>query len=104
MNGIDNIDFYTGDIKDIFNNEFITENGKPAVIILDPPRAGVHKDVIENIQLALPEKIIYVSCNPATQARDINFLLEDYEVVEIQPVDMFPQTHHVENIVLLLRT
>ena len=102
LNGIDNIDFYTGDIKDIFNNEFITENGKPDVIILDPPRAGVHKDVIENIQLASPEKIIYVSCNPATQARDINFLLEDYEVAEIQPVDMFPQTHHVENVVLLL--
>ena len=103
LNELDNIDFYTGDIKDIFNNEFITENGKPDVLILDPPRAGVHKDVIENIRLASPEKIIYVSCNPATQARDISFLLDKYEVVEIQPVDMFPQTHHVENIVLLIR-
>lgn len=101
INGINNTEFHAGDIKDLLNEEFISKKGEPDVIILDPPRAGIHKDVIKNIRNISPGKIVYVSCNPATQARDISLLPDKYEVTKIQPVDMFPQTHHVENIVML---
>lgn len=101
LNKISNTEFFAGDIKDILSQEFIDEKGKPDVIIIDPPRAGMHKNVIESILYAMPEKIVYVSCNPATQARDINLLLDNYSVEKIQPVDMFPHTHHVENVALL---
>lgn len=100
-NKIDNTLFYAGDMKDILNQEFINEHGRPDVIITDPPRAGMHDDVINTILFAEPQRIVYVSCNPATQARDINLLDVKYKVVKIQPVDMFPHTHHVENVVLL---
>jgi len=100
-NGIDNTLFYAGDMKDILNQEFINTHGKPDVIITDPPRAGMHDDVIGAILFAAPERIVYVSCNPATQARDLSLLDSMYKVVKVQPVDMFPHTHHVENVVLL---
>ncbi len=100
-NNINNTLFYAGDMKDILNQEFINEHGRPDVIITDPPRAGMHDDVINTILFAEPERIVYVSCNPATQARDINLLDVKYKVMRIQPVDMFPHTHHVENVVLL---
>ena len=103
INGIENTVFYAGDMKDVLSDAFIEENGKPDVIILDPPRAGVHEDVIATILRAAPEKIVYVSCNPATQARDLALLDEAYKVVAIQPVDMFPHTHHVENVVKLIK-
>jgi len=103
LNNIKNTVFYAGDMKNIFNQKFIYENGKPQVIILDPPRAGVDLPVLERIINADPQKIVYVSCNPATQARDVNILSPYYKVTKIQPVDMFPHTHHVENIVLLER-
>ena len=102
-NNIDNTLFYAGDMKDILNQEFINEHGQPDVIITDPPRAGMHDDVINTILFAEPQRIVYVSCNPATQARDINLLDTKYRVAKIQPVDMFPHTHHVENVVLLER-
>ncbi len=102
-NNITNTSFFAGDMAKVLNNEFIEANGKPDVIITDPPRAGMHEKVIEQIILMLPERIVYVSCNPATQARDINLLSEYYIVTIIQPVDMFPHTHHVENVVLLER-
>jgi 23S rRNA (uracil1939-C5)-methyltransferase len=101
INGIDNTLFFAGDMKDILNTAFIEEYGRPDVIITDPPRAGMHDDVIETILLAEPQRIVYVSCNPATQARDLNLLDSKYKVTKVQPVDMFPHTHHVENIVLL---
>ncbi|TKG96490.1 23S rRNA (uracil(1939)-C(5))-methyltransferase RlmD [Puteibacter caeruleilacunae] len=101
INNIDNTIFYAGDMKDILTEEFIGEHGKPDVIITDPPRAGMHDDVVKTILKAQPEKIVYVSCNPATQARDLNLLDECYQVLKVQPVDMFPHTHHVENVVLL---
>ena len=101
LNNITNTRFMAGDIKDVFSIEFLTKNGKPDVIVLDPPRAGVHKKVIDNIIFALPRKIIYISCNPATQARDVQLLSQRYEVVQVQPVDMFPHTHHVENVILM---
>ena len=101
INGISNTLFYAGDMKDILNQDFINQHGQPDVIITDPPRAGMHDDVIEAILFAAPERIVYVSCNPATQARDLNLLGEKYSVKKIQPVDMFPHTHHVENVVLL---
>lgn len=101
INGIDNTLFYAGDMKDILNNEFIEKHGRPDVIITDPPRAGMHQDVIDTILFAEPERIVYVSCNPATQARDLTLLDPKYKVMAIQPVDMFPHTHHVENVVLL---
>jgi 23S rRNA (uracil1939-C5)-methyltransferase len=101
INNINNAEFFAGDMKDILNNNFFAEHGQPNVIITDPPRAGMHKDVINTIINAHPERIVYVSCNPATQARDINLLEDYYKVVRVQPVDMFPQTYHVENIVLL---
>ncbi|POY39338.1 23S rRNA (uracil(1939)-C(5))-methyltransferase RlmD [Solitalea longa] len=103
INGIENTLFYAGDMKDVLNAEFIAQHGKPDVVITDPPRAGMHADVVERINEMEPEKIVYVSCNPATQARDLALLKEKYEVVKIQPVDMFPQTVHVENVVLLKR-
>lgn len=100
-NGIGNTLFYAGDMKNILTQDFINEHGRPDVIITDPPRAGMHDDVIETILFASPERIVYVSCNPATQARDLSLLDEKYEVTKVQPVDMFPHTHHVENVVLL---
>lgn len=102
-NGIENTLFYAGDMKDILNIDFINEHGKPDVIITDPPRAGMHDDVIEAILFAEPKRIVYVSCNPATQARDLSLLDKFYKVEKVQPVDMFPHTHHVENVVLLSR-
>jgi len=90
-------------MKNILNTPFINEHGNPDVIITDPPRAGMHEDVIEAILFANPKRIVYVSCNPATQARDLNLLDCNYKVTAIQPVDMFPHTHHVENVVLLER-
>lgn len=101
INGIENTLFYAGDMKDILTREFIEEHGRPDVIITDPPRAGMHTDVIEAILFAAPKRIVYVSCNPATQARDLQLLDKDYRVTAVQPVDMFPHTHHVENVVLL---
>lgn len=100
-NHIDNTLFYAGDMKDILTNEFIAQHGKPDVIITDPPRDGMHPDVVETILNAEPKRIVYVSCNPATQARDLNLLDTKYKVTAIQPVDMFPHTHHVENVVAL---
>ncbi|MGL5317195.1 MAG: 23S rRNA (uracil(1939)-C(5))-methyltransferase RlmD, partial [Bacteroidales bacterium] len=102
-NGIENTLFYAGDMKDILTTEFIEEHGKPDVIITDPPRAGMHDDVIKAILFAAPKRIVYVSCNSATQARDLALLDTDYKVVRVRPVDMFPHTHHVENVVLLER-
>ena len=101
INGIENTLFYAGDMKDILTRDFIEEHGRPDVIITDPPRAGMHNDVIDAILFAAPERIVYVSCNPATQARDLQLLDKDYKVMAVQPVDMFPHTHHVENVVLL---
>ena len=100
-NGIGNTLFYSGDMKDILTEAFIAENGKPEVIITDPPRAGMDQKVIEVILAASPERIVYVSCNPATQARDLLLMQHQYAVKEVHPVDMFPHTHHVENVVLL---
>jgi len=88
-------------MKDLLSQDFIAKHGQPDVIITDPPRAGMHKNVVDTILLAQPERIVYVSCNPATQARDLEILSEKYIVTEVQPVDMFPHTHHVENIVKL---
>lgn len=100
-NGIENTLFYAGDMKDILTDEFVKQHGKPDVIITDPPRAGMHPDVIQTILRAAPKRIVYVSCNPATQARDLEVLNEQYRVEAVQPVDMFPHTPHVENVVLL---
>jgi 23S rRNA (uracil1939-C5)-methyltransferase len=101
INGIENTLFFAGDMKDILTDEFIAAYGRPDVIITDPPRAGMHPDVVKTILRAQPQRIVYVSCNPATQARDLQLLDEQYRVVEVQPVDMFPHTPHVENVVLL---
>ena len=103
LNGIDNTLFYAGDMKDILTNDFIAEHGRPDVIITDPPRAGMHNDVIDVILAAEPKRIVYVSCNPATQARDLQLLDGKYKLTAVQPVDMFPHTHHVENVVQLER-
>ena len=103
LNGIDNTLFYAGDMKDILTNDFIAEHGRPDIIITDPPRAGMHNDVINVILAAEPKRIVYVSCNPATQARDLQLLDGKYKVTAVQPVDMFPHTHHVENVVQLER-
>lgn len=103
LNGIDNTLFYAGDMKDILTNDFIAEHGRPDIIITDPPRAGMHNDVIDVILAAEPKRIVYVSCNPATQARDLQLLDGKYKVTAVQPVDMFPHTHHVENVVQLER-
>lgn len=101
INHIDNTLFYAGDMKNILTNDFIAEHGRPDVIITDPPRAGMHADVVKVILNAAPQRIVYVSCNPATQARDLQLLDAQYRVVQVQPVDMFPHTPHVENVVLL---
>lgn len=101
INGITNTDFYAGDMKDLLSNEFISTHGKPDVIITDPPRAGMHLRVTQLLADLKSDRIVYVSCNPATQARDLEVLGQSYEVAKIQPVDMFPQTAHVENVVLL---
>jgi 23S rRNA (uracil1939-C5)-methyltransferase len=103
INGIDNTLFYAGDMKDILTDDFIAEHGRPDVIITDPPRAGMHPDVVKTILNAAPDRIVYVSCNPATQARDLQLLDIQYKVSEVQPVDMFPHTPHVENVVLLTK-
>lgn len=100
-NGIDNCEFFAGDMKDVLTEDFMTEHGRPDVIILDPPRAGIHPDVAEVILKAAPEKIVYVSCNPASQARDLAILSKKYEITAVQPVDMFPHTQHVENVCAL---
>ncbi len=103
LNGFANLAFFAGDMKDILTRDFIAEHGRPDVIITDPPRAGMHNDVVDTILFAAPKRIVYVSCNPATQARDLQLLDVDYKVMAVQPVDMFPHTHHVENVVLLER-
>lgn len=101
INGISNTLFYAGDMKDVLTDEFVEHHGRPDVIITDPPRAGMHKDVVQVILNTAPRRIVYVSCNPATQARDLQLMDEAYKVVRVQPVDMFPHTQHVENVVLL---
>ncbi|MDR3267464.1 MAG: 23S rRNA (uracil(1939)-C(5))-methyltransferase RlmD [Tannerella sp.] len=101
LNGITNTLFFAGDMKDLLNTGFIETHGRPDVVITDPPRNGMHDDVIETLLFAAPRRIVYVSCNPATQARDLNLLDREYRVSRVQPVDMFPHTHHVENVVLL---
>ncbi len=103
LNNITNTTFFAGDMKDVLSSDFVDKNGKPDVIITDPPRAGMHEDVVKRILEIEPRKIVYVSCNPATQARDIAWLSEKYDVEKVQPVDMFPHTHHVENVVALVR-
>ncbi len=103
LNNIDNTLFYAGDMKLVLNDNFVQQNGQPDVIITDPPRAGMHADVIQTILKIGPAKIVYVSCNPATQARDLALMDDMYQVKKVQPVDMFPQTHHVENVVLLVK-
>lgn len=103
VNGIDNTIFFAGDMKDVLTDGFIEEHGRPDVMIIDPPRAGMHEDVVNVILNARPERIVYVSCNPATQARDLALMDEFYRVEEVQPVDMFPHTHHVENVVRMTR-
>jgi 23S rRNA (uracil1939-C5)-methyltransferase len=101
INGINNTLFFAGDMKDVLNADFIAMHGAPEVVITDPPRAGMHIDVVNTILALAPQRIVYVSCNPATQARDIEVLHQKYDVVAVQPVDMFPHTYHVENIALL---
>ena len=101
INGIENTTFYAGDMKDVLSDDFVERNGRPDVIILDPPRAGVDEKVLEVIKRAAPERMVYVSCNPSTQARDLAILNDMYEIIAVQPVDMFPHTHHVENVVKL---
>ena len=101
LNKLDNTLFFAGDMKDILTQDFINQYGKPDVVITDPPRAGMHPDVIDTIMFAQPERIVYVSCNPTTQARDLQLLDSKYKVMAVQPVDMFPHTQHVENVVLL---
>ena len=101
LNNINNTQFFAGDIKEVLNDAFILANGKPDVVITDPPRAGMHQDVVEKLLEISPERIVYVSCNPATQARDLAILGSKYKVEKVQPLDMFPHTHHVENVILL---
>ena len=103
LNGIANTSFHAGDMKDLFNADFIAEHGRPEVVITDPPRAGMHQQVVEALLELAPEKIVYVSCNPATQARDVQLLSEKYRFPRSQAVDMFPHTHHIENVLLLQR-
>ncbi|KKL90191.1 hypothetical protein LCGC14_1907130, partial [marine sediment metagenome] len=102
-NGITNAEFFVGDMKNIFNAHFIATHGTPDVLITDPPRDGMHKNVIQQILDISPKKVVYVSCNSATQARDLALMKDMYSVIKVQPIDMFPQTHHVENVVLLKR-
>jgi len=103
INGIRNTSFFTGDMKDVFTIEFIQKYGTPDVVVLDPPRAGIHSKVIEAMLLAMPKRVIYVSCNPSSQARDLALIQEYYRITDVQPIDMFPHTHHVENVVRLER-
>lgn len=103
INGLDNVEFHAGDMKDVLTDEFISKKGSPEIMIIDPPRAGMHPDVVETVIKASPEIIVYVSCNPATQARDVALLDEHYRITDVQPVDMFPHTHHVENVIRLER-
>lgn len=103
LNGIENVDFYVGDMKHVFDENFIRQHGHPDVIITDPPRDGMHKEVVQQILNIAPKKVVYVSCNSATQARDLALMKEHYKITKVQPVDMFPQTFHVENVVLLER-
>jgi 23S rRNA (uracil1939-C5)-methyltransferase len=102
LNGIENTTFYAGDVKDILTDDFSTKHGHPDLVITDPPRVGMHKDVIETLLKLKAPKVLYVSCNPATQARDLELLSAKYETVRMQPVDMFPHTHHIENVALLV--
>jgi 23S rRNA (uracil1939-C5)-methyltransferase len=101
LNGIKNASFYAGDVKDLFTHSLIEKYGRPQIVITDPPRAGMHKDVVDMLLATEAEKIVYVSCNPSTQARDLALLSEKYRVEKIQPVDMFPHTHHIESVALL---
>ncbi len=103
LNGIDNAQFFAGDVKQVWTDEFVAEHGRPDVLITDPPRAGMHADVVAMIMKLRPSKIVYVSCNPVTQARDLQLMQDSYKIEKIQPVDMFPQTPHIENVVLLQR-
>lgn len=103
VNGLENTKFYAGDMKDILTEDFVNRHGRPEVMIIDPPRAGMHPDVVKVILNASPDTIVYVSCNPATQARDLAMMDSEYEVTDVQPVDMFPHTHHVENVVRMKR-
>ena len=102
-NNITNVEFYVGDMKNVFKEDFIKTHGSPDLIITDPPRDGMHKDVVQQILNISPEKVVYVSCNSATQARDLALMKDAYTIAKVQPVDMFPQTHHVENVVLLIK-
>jgi 23S rRNA (uracil1939-C5)-methyltransferase len=101
INGISNVDFFSGDIKDLLSSEFMDIHGRPDVVITDPPRVGMHESVVYTLMAAAPKRIVYVSCNPATQARDLEILSGLYKVAKVQAVDMFPHTHHVENVVML---
>jgi 23S rRNA (uracil1939-C5)-methyltransferase len=101
MNNVEHASFFAGDMREVLNAEFIAEHGRPDVLITDPPRAGMHEDVIDRILEAAPPRIVYVSCDPATQARDIKMLSFKYSLVKAQPIDMFPHTSHVENVALL---
>ena len=101
MNNNKNCAFYAGKVEDLFSEELLNKHGKPDVVILDPPRAGIHKNVTEQLLKLGTEKIVYVSCNPATQARDVALLSNQYEISEIQPVDLFPHTFHIENVIQL---
>ena len=101
LNGITNTRFFAGDMKDVLTDSFISQYGRPDVLITDPPRVGMHKDVVEVILKTRPQRVVYVSCNPSTQARDVEMMSVLYEVKAIQPVDMFPHTHHVENVLLM---
>ncbi len=101
LNGITNTSFFAGDMKDLLSEEFFAAHGRPDVVITDPPRAGMHEDVVKMLLKARPQRIVYVSCNPATQARDLSLLCKNYRLTAVQPVDMFPHTHHVENVVCL---
>ena len=103
LNGIRNTAFYAGDMKAVLDDAFVAANGHPDVVILDPPRAGVDEPVLDVLLRAAPQRIVYVSCNPATQARDLAVLDAAYRIEAVQPVDMFPHTHHVENVVKLVR-
>jgi 23S rRNA (uracil1939-C5)-methyltransferase len=103
LNNISNVSFYAADIAQVFNQKFYLEHGKPDILITDPPRVGMHPDVVKELLQMQPKKIIYVSCNVATQARDLLMLSEKYSVERIKPFDLFPQTHHVENVAELVR-
>lgn len=103
VNGLDNLEFFAGDMKDVLTDSFIERHGRPDIMIIDPPRAGMHSDVVDVVKRAAPAVVVYVSCNPATQARDLALMDDLYRVTAVQPVDMFPHTHHVENVVRLER-